>query len=284
MTLGRRVKLWSVTSLIKLALGTTAPLHHHAVNEVAKAAVHKRRTLDAMMAESGEDAAVEWLKRQQYVSSNAASDRGTEVHRAAESIALGQPYQIADELMPWVEQYAAWLVRHSPAFLAAEAPVYNLTWNYAGTLDGIADMYGRRWLYDIKTTAWGPLDVSDRGTPRRRPPFPEVALQCCAYAHAERIGVIADRHYSGGKRYYELDPDAPTEAMPKVDGALCVVVSPHDCFAVPVRIDAAVWEAWRSIMDVASFQLREGAGLFGDRLEGDASDLEAQLSASLAVT
>jgi hypothetical protein len=253
-------RFWSVTSLIKLGLGTSDALVNHSINSVAASALDSARVVEVIRDAEGRDAAVDWLKRRRYVSLNAARDRGTDIHKAAEAMALGMPVTIDDELLPWVEQLRGWLDVHKPTFLMAEAPVYNTQWRYAGTLDGIVELYGRRLLYDIKTTQHTP------SSGRSRPPFPEVALQCCAYSRATEVGLLSERRYSGGKRYYIYDPAGTHEPMPAVDGALCIVVSPEDCFAVPVRIDDSVWDSWMSVIRCAMWTLQGSTDLFGPPL------------------
>jgi hypothetical protein len=263
------LRMWSVTTLVKAALGTSEPLVNHAVGVTAETAIDSRKTLDAMIDEQGRDAAVDWLKRRRWAQSAAAMARGTLVHNAAEAYALGESVDVDDAVLPFVEQYRAWVDEHQPRFLMAEAPVYNPTWRYAGTLDGIIELYGRRLLFDMKTTAHLP------NSGRMRPPFPEVALQLCAYSRATEVGVLSEQRYSGGKRYYLYNPDEPHEVMPEVDGAICIVVSPGDCFAVPVRIDDSVWATWLSVIKCARWTLQGSSDLFGPVLKAPSSEAVA---------
>jgi hypothetical protein len=142
----------------------------------------------------------------------------------------------------------------------AEAPVYHPAEHYAGTLDGIMELEGSRLVFDYKTTEHHPDGE------KRRPPFPEVALQLCAYRHAREVGVLSEQRYAGGRRYYLYDPDVPHEPLPETDGAICIVMSPYDCFAVPVRTDEQVWDAWLHVIECARWQLQDGYGVFGPQL------------------
>lgn len=251
------LNLWSVTTLIKMGLGTSEPLVGWAVRETATAAIRSRKTIEQMLGDEGEEAAIAWLKEARYRTSKRAKIRGSELHSAAEQLALGARPIVDATIMPYVEQYERWLVTHSPRFLMAEAPVYNVERRYAGTLDGIVELGGRNLLYDIKTTPHGPNDD------KMRPPFPEVALQLVAYSRAPLVGVLSEQRYSRGRRYYVFNPDAQHEPMPRIDGALCVVVSPYDCFAIPVRIDETIWEAWLSVIDCARWTIAGDRDLFG---------------------
>jgi hypothetical protein len=186
--------------------------------------------------------------------------RGTEIHAAAEAIALGAAPTIPPGNEAYVEQYARWIGRFQPKFLMAEAPVYNPAEGYAGTLDGIMELDGLPCLYDIKTTEHPP------GGDRARPPFPETALQLVAYARATEVGVISEQRYASGKRYYLYDPSAKHEPMPQVAGAFVLVLSPFDCTAIPVRIDDEVWRGFRAAIRCARFNVVTSKSLFGPQL------------------
>lgn len=260
------LRLWSVTTLIKLGLGTSEALVGYAVGETATAALRSRNTLDAMLRDEGEEAALAWLKGARYRSSAKAKARGSDVHRAAEQLAIGASPLVDATIRPYVDQYLKFLRTFEPRFLMAEAPVYNPEWRYAGTLDNVVELGGRNLLWDIKTTPYGPDDRKPDGQLRMRPPYPEVALQLCAYSRCTEVGVLSEQRYDKGKRFYVYDPKAKHEPLPRVDGALCVVVSPFDCFAVPVRIDDTVWDAWLSVLDCARWTLAGGRELFGAAL------------------
>lgn len=248
------MRLWSVTTLAKFGLGTSDALINWAVNTTAEFAIDKRKSWESLE----RDEALDLIKRARYRKSGAAMARGTNLHKAAESLALGvQPVDVDKVTLPYVEQYARFLSEHSPEFLMSEAPVYSPTYGYAGTCDGICVIDGQRVLFDVKTTEHAP----DSG--RSRPPFPEVALQLVAYRRAELVGVLSEQRYEGGKRYYIFDPNASHEQMPETDGAVCVVVSPFDYMVVPVRTDDAVWKAWRHVMECARWTVETARTVVG---------------------
>lgn len=255
------LRLWSVTTLIDDGLGKGPGLVNWLVKLIAETAVDKRRTVATMIEESGRDAAVKWLVDQRWQKSEKAKVRGTDVHAAAEAMALGYaPPEIAPEqkavIAPYVEQLARWLDKWKPTYLLAEAPVYNVTHAYAGTCDGVMELGGRKFIFDYKTTDKGPDSES-------RPPWPEVALQLCAYSRAEMVGLISEQRYDGrSKRYYLFDPTSQHEPMPEVDGALCIVISPYDCFAQPVRIDDEVWHYFRIVQSAARWQTQVSRDVF----------------------
>ena len=254
------LRLWSVTTLIKLGLGTSEPLVNWVARSTAEAAIDQRRVIDEMLRADDRAGAIEHLVKARYRKSGKAAVRGTDFHRVAEQFALGAEPEIPEHVAPYAAQYRDWLERFQPRFLMSEAPVYNVTEHYAGTLDGIIELGGRRLLVDLKTTEHPPDGE------RSRPPYPEAALQLVGYSRAELVGVLSEQRYSGGRRYYLYDPDAEHEPMPEVDGALCIVVSPFDCLAVPVRVDDEVWKAFRHVRECARWQIETSRGLFGPPL------------------
>lgn len=254
-------RLYSVTSLIKLGLGTSDALVNWAVRTTAEAAFDKQRTLQAFAQDNDRAGAVKWLADQRWQTSGKAAARGTDLHKAAEQLALGQKPEVDDDILPYLEQYQRFLEEHQPEFLMAEAPVYHPGLGYAGTLDGVAVIDGQPVVTDIKTTAHAP----DSG--RSRPPFPEVALQLCAYRRATEVGVLSEQRYASGKRYYLYDPAAQHEPMPDTTGAVCVVVSPFDYTVTPVRTDDVVWTAWRHVVENARWQVETSKAVFGPQIQ-----------------
>jgi len=253
-------KLWSVTTLIKQGLGTSEPLCNWIARTTAETAVHSRATVAQMLKDEGPAAAVEWLRGARYRSSGKAKARGTELHSAAEALALGQPVQQVDTaILPYVEQYRRFLTEHEPAFLLAEAPVYSLTYNYAGTLDAVIELGGQRLVADIKTTDKLPDAQS-------RPPYPEAALQLCAYRRAELVGLLAERRYSSGKRYYQFDPDGHHEPMLETDGAVVITISPVDYYVTPVRTDDEIFETFLYVRECARWTLDTSQRVFGPQI------------------
>lgn len=264
------VRLWSVTSLLKLGLGTSDALVNWAVNTTAAAAFDRYKILAQFIEDGDRDGAIKWLKDQRWQKSGAAAARGTNLHKAAESLALGvTPEDVEPAVMPYVEQYRKFLTDFAPEFLMSEAPVYNTTAGYAGTLDGIAVIEGQRVVFDVKTTEHAP----DSG--KSRPPFPETALQLCAYRNATEVGVLSEQRYEGGKRYYVYDSDVQHELMPETDGAVCIVVSPHDYMVVPVRTDEVVWKAFRHVMEAARWQVETSRTVVGPPVSPHAREVAA---------
>jgi hypothetical protein len=249
-------RLWSVTSLIKTGLGTSDALVGWVGRTVAEYAVDNVDAWSAL-AKADRDGAVKLLVDSRYRKSGVAMARGSDLHGAAEMLALGQEPDVPIEIVPYVEQYRRFLEDHEPGFVMAEAPVYSPSYFFAGTLDGIAEIGGRRVVFDVKSTDRGP------DSEKMRPPYPEAALQLCAYRHAEWVGVLSEQRYASGKRYYLFDPEAQHEPMPETDGAVVVVISPYDYRVIPVRTDEAVWRAFLQVRECARWQMETSKGVFG---------------------
>jgi hypothetical protein len=256
-------RLWSVTTLIKLGLGTSDPLVNWAVNTTAAAAYDRIKILNQFADDGDRDGAISWLIGQRWQKSGKAMARGTELHKAAEKLALGKDPEVEEHIQPYLEQYLKFLNDHHPEFLMAEAPVYNLTHGYAGTLDAIVRLEGEPLVADIKTTEWGPDALTPRGDPKMRPPFPEVALQLCGYRRAELVGLLAERREVDRRRYYVFDHSMQHEPMPETSGAVCVVISPVDYTVTLIRTDELVWKSFRHVIACARWTVEVSRQVIG---------------------
>ena len=260
------LRLWSVTTLIKLAFGTSEPLVNWAVNTTAAAAFDRHRILTQFVEDGDREGAIRWLRDQRWQKSGEAAARGTDLHKAAEKLALGQAPEVEDHILPYLEQYQRFLTEHQPRFLMAEAPVYNPTFGYAGTLDGIVVLDDVPLVADIKTTQHGPDAKTPRGDPKARPPFPEVALQLVAYRRAEQVGLLSEMRYAQNKRYYVYDPTAQHEPLPETGGAVCIVISPEDYTVTPIRTDEVVWKAFRHAIANARWNVETSRQVIGAQI------------------
>lgn len=256
------LRFWSVTTLVKIGMGTSDPLVSWAVRTTAEYALANSDTL-ASLANTDRAGAMDLLTRARYRSSGKASARGSDLHAAAEKMALGVSPEVAEEIVPYAEQYRRFLHEHRPEFLLAEAPVYSPSRFYAGTLDGIMRLEGQTVVFDIKTTDVAPGTKTESGREKTRPPYAETALQLAAYRRAELVGVLSELRYAGGKRYYLYDPDADHKPMPETDGAVCIVISPYDYMVVPVRTDDEVFKCFLAARECARFQVDVSKRVFG---------------------
>lgn len=257
------LRFWSVTTLVKIGMGTSDPLVNWAVRTTAEYALENSNALAGLCDKGDKAGAMDLLTRARYRSSGKAAARGSDLHAAAEKMALGVSPEVADEIVPYAEQYRNFLNDHKPEFLLAEAPVYSPSRFYAGTLDSIMVLHGKPVVADIKTCDFAIGTKNESGRERSRPPYPETALQLAAYRRAELVGLLSEQRYAGGKRYYLFDPDADHKPMPPTEGAVCVVVSPADYQVVPVRTDDSVFRAFLAARECARFQVETSKTLFG---------------------
>ena len=109
---------------------------------------------------------------------DAAARRGTEVHRLAERLALGETVEVPEPLAGHVEAYRKFLGDFDPEVIAVELVVASSRPRYCGTADLVADMLGEVWLLELKTSRSGI--------------YRESALQSCAYRRAEVYTLAGD--------------------------------------------------------------------------------------------
>jgi hypothetical protein len=239
-----RKTLWSVTTLINGGCPKPALLPW-GIKTTAEYAVANYRRLFAMCqaAEGDEDAiyqVVAWLKGAPYRDREAKADLGTLFHAVAEADALGKPRPaMAPNLAPLVAQFDRFRAERNPTFEMAEATVFNVRESYAGTLDAILSMGGKRYLVDYKTGK----DI-----------YPDSALQLVAYARAEAVYL------------------APGQVipMPAIDGALVLHVTEETYLPIPVNVSEPVWRAFRFVREVFRWMEETSKGVLGEPLAAPA--------------
>jgi hypothetical protein len=149
-----------------------------AKRETAASAVRNLDVLSQMVQNGGTQAAVDWLKKIPDYQRDASADLGSAVHAAAEAIGRGQAVAPDDAVQPFVAAYRRdFLDVFGPRFIAVEAMVCSLRYEYGGTADAFAEIDGETWLLDYKTGA---------GV------YPDVALQLAGLARAQFIGLPGD--------------------------------------------------------------------------------------------
>lgn len=166
---------------------------------VAEFAVDRHKAVVAMMdvpeseREAAKNAAIDWLKRAPYRSTNEKASMGTIVHAAVDAYLKGKPLNDADidamltekrvptERWKGTKGYVAaafkFLEDHRPEVLHTEATIYSRSHMYSGTADVLAIM---NFDGDDEAT------VIDFKTSKRI--YDEVGLQLCAYSRGEFVG------------------------------------------------------------------------------------------------
>ena len=102
--------------------------------------------------------------------SNAARDRGTEMHAALEMMFEGRTAEVDQDMIPWVQPAYKAIVARGPTISTERVVVGN---GYAGKVDLIQSGLDSVWLWDWKTTK----KVPDKA-------WSEHRLQLSAYAKA----------------------------------------------------------------------------------------------------
>lgn len=248
-------RYFSVTTIIGGGVPKPA-LINWAKKFTAEYAFDNFSTLGEMHANEDRDGAIDWLKNAAFRSRDKAADLGSIVHASCEAVALGKP------VPPWpptakprMEGFKSFLEDTQPDFHNVEASVYNRTERYAGTLDAIATIAGRRYLLDIKT---------GKGV------YGEVALQLAAYRFAEFIG----------------GADGDEVPMPEVDG--CAVLHLPEAGGyqlIDVRADAEVFRFFQYVREVFYWQTRTSKSvILGplDQLAGEVAAATLPLANALA--
>lgn len=262
-------RFWSVTTINGVLDKPGIPFWK--AKEAAKAAVRIAGTLPERIKEDGEDAVIKWLRDASDRSTPGnmtASDLGTAVHAACEAYALTgiRPTNVDPEVLPFLDQFDKWAQVWQPAYQAAELTVYSRQYGYAGTCDGFLTIDGQRLIIDYKTTrnAW-----TDHRPPRPTVPYPEVGTQLAAYRYAEMAATWRARRFEKQRRrYYLLNADEVEMSVPvpKVDGGLCIHITPEHCNAHPVRCDESIFEAFLYLIEAFRFQSEISKTIVGDRL------------------
>lgn len=261
------IALRSVTTIIDVL--DKPALQWWAAEETAKAAVRKQKTWQGMIEDSGEEAAIDWLRKARFdrdKSARTARELGSAVHAVLEEYALtGVRPEVGDddEVRAYLDRFDEWCQRNSPSYQAAELTVFSPGYGYAGTCDAFLTLDGVRLITDYKSTR---NDRDRSGKPTS--PYPEVALQLAAYRYAEFAAVWRARRYEkGNARTYLLNAaeQAMAISVPEVDGAAVIHITPNRCEAYAVRADRIVYDAFLFTLEVARWKAMENTAI-GDVL------------------
>lgn len=246
--------LWSVTTIIGTGLPKPA-IAGWTARTIAEYAVANWRQIGTMLStvrlRASEDgthlvsdpdavaATVDWLKGAPYRESERKMNLGSAVHAEAEAYVLGTPRPESPALVArFIASFRHFLEDFAPVYEMTEATVYNTREGYAGTLDAVINVQGRRLLVDYKTGK----DI-----------YPDVALQLAAYARAEAV----------------LLDDGTSVAMLPVDGAFALHLrefdpaTPEDrgYSVIPVEIGQGAWDAFRYVREVMRWMEETSKGV-----------------------
>lgn len=168
-------------------------------------------------------AAVDLMKGSPWRQRDAAAVQGSAIHAWAEAHVLGQvPKPAPAAHQPYLDGFLRFLDEWRPTYEASEATVYSRKYGYAGTLDAIAVIDGRRTLLDYKT---------GKGV------YGEVALQLAAYRFAEFVGM----------------PNGDEAPVPDVEATAVLHLTPEGYSLIPVAADEVAFRFFLYAQQVRIF-------------------------------
>jgi hypothetical protein len=181
----RGQKLPSVTTLLKawpmewaIAFGA---------KHVAERAVFQFSELrERLDSDDPTNMTLSWLKAAPAQRRDAAADHGTNTHGYLEGRLRGVDVTYATRpLSPAEQAVEQFLAVYKPEPLLIESQVFSISHGYAGSADAFVNIYGRRVLLDLKTSAtYDPM--ADR--PNKAGGDHKDRLQLAAYRYADFIG------------------------------------------------------------------------------------------------
>lgn len=260
-------RLLSVTSVIGNQ-GESDGLIWWARRAVAELAIDRQSQWLPHVHAGDRKAAVDFLAKAHQVEADAARDLGSQVHDLLERWVLdGYRPDAPDEAAPYLDQFGRWLDRADPTYEAVELTVFNLTYGYAGTLDGVATIGGVRFLVDYKTSAKA-YDTQQRPT---KPRADGCGLQLAAYAHAERAAAFRARRVEApfSPRVYALSDAELAQAvdMPEVDAGLIIHITPEHCTAYPFSLGRPAFRAFLHAVEMYRWAKQTSKAVMGPPLD-----------------
>ena len=212
----RRLPVPSVTSLQKKGLPTPA-LVYWSARSVAEFVADNPDQVERLR-EMGRGPMVHALKEVPWHARDSAAVRGTAVHEIAEQLVHGEPVDVPDALMPYVEGYVAWLDAFDVHAEWTERSVGNRRCWYAGRADFRGTIGGRFCTADWKTA---------------KNVYGDNGLQLAAYDNCE---------------FYVDDDDPETEIRMEPTGSLAVVhITPYETRHHWVKDPAAAWKWFQHV-------------------------------------
>lgn len=272
-------RLWGVTSLLNAL--SKGGLTYWLEERCAATAVDRLEDVQRRLVHEGRESAIKYVMdhRDDGQGLLSAADMGSIFHGLVQQYALdrvrpvpprthrmrGRQHAIksSDRMLigAMVDQWERFVDEYAPSFEAAEVAVFAPTYGYAGTLDAIVTIDGRRLVLDYKTSR---ETYTKQG--KLRGPYPEVALQLAAYRHAELAAVWRARRYEHQRRRYYLLNEAERAMavpVPEVDGGIAVYVTPETYAVHPVKCGPEVFKTFLHVSQVARWQFLTGRHAVG---------------------
>lgn len=223
----RLTDLWSATTLLK-GLPKDA-LVRWAANETAAAATADLPYWAAEVERWGAEEVAKRLAQSPWQKSGKKADIGTDVHHAIEESIKADTFDVptSPEVAPYFRQFMEFTTRYKPEWEASELTVAHTEHKWAGTLDAIATINGRRLLLDFKTTK--ATKGGGAGI------YLEHACQLAMYRHAE----LAVDNATGS-----------VFPMPETEGAAVVWLAPDQYRLIEVKADGEMYRLARLAAEI----------------------------------
>jgi hypothetical protein len=180
------------------------------------------------------------MKGGRYEKRDAASNKGTQIHKLAERLIAGERVTVPDALTGYVQSCVRFLDEFDVRAAHVEAVVYSESRRHVGTLDLIADVL----LPDMPE--YEHIDRSDDGYARglldwktgKSGIFGDVAMQLAPYRHSEFL----------------ILPDGDVIDMPAVDFCAGIHIQADGYSFVPLRCGEEQYRDFLYICEVARIQ------------------------------
>lgn len=221
-------KVPGVTSVIgMLAKPFLAPWNARMVAELAVDSIE----FIADMAERDRQGAIDYLKGAAWRYTKNRANVGSDAHDLFERMMRGENVRyVHPDLEPYRKAFAEFLRVVNPELIRAEDVAWSTRYDYAGSFDAILCVW---------------LDENGKPTPDRsgtpvvvivdwktsKDTHAEVAMQLAAYKNADFV----------------ISPDGTREAMPPVDGAFVLHITPDGWEFIPVVTDNEVFAAFLAL-------------------------------------
>ncbi|MGW5556897.1 hypothetical protein ACWER9_06695 [Micromonospora sp. NPDC003944] len=165
------------------------------------------------LAALGPAARLKALKGGRYASRDEAANRGTQVHKLAERLILGEQVTVPPGLEGYVKAYVDFLDTFDVQPVHLEAVVYSETHRHVGTLDLIADLRlpGLPEYDDVERTEDGYVRALLDIKTSRSGIFGDVAVQLAPYRYSEFL--IARNPEDGEEQVIEMPEVSWTGAV-----------------------------------------------------------------------
>jgi hypothetical protein len=200
-------------------------------------AVDNTELVMRMLADLGRDATVKAVAARGKAERDRKGAIGTAAHLAVEHHLAGMRPILTPDTAPLFDQWLAFLRdwKFQPEW--SEAMVVSERHGYAGTLDLIGLLAGRRALIDVKTGSYM---------------APDMGLQLAAYSRADYIG----------------KPGLPERwKVPEVELHLILQLQPSFYRLIPYTVGNAEMQAFLAAQQIDAWQRAEGRKIMGQTLE-----------------